>query len=77
MLLFAESICRICVLLSSRVFLLLDGFGRMLRHVFGSGMVHLQTEGGQVSVDSTTDLHTQDYGAAPDTSMNLRHPAEA
>jgi len=28
MLLFAESICRICVLLSSRVFLHLDGFGR-------------------------------------------------
>src|SRR6218665_2944427 len=27
MLLFAESICRICVLLSSRVFLHLDGFG--------------------------------------------------
>ena len=35
-------------------------------------------EGGQVSVDSTIDLLTQDYGTArPDTSINLRHPAEA
>src|SRR6218665_388873 len=34
-------------------------------------MVHLQTEGGQVSVDSTIDLHTQDYGAAPVWYENL------
>src|SRR6218665_1175841 len=78
MLLFAESVCRICVLLSPRVFLHLGGFGRMFRHLFGSGMVHLQLEGGQVSVDSTIDLLTQDYGTAPtNTSINLRHPGEA
>ena len=52
----------------------ISAFGRFwsdFRHLFGSGMVHLQIEGGQVSVDSTIDLHTQDYGAAPDTSINL------
>src|SRR6218665_3293009 len=78
MLLFAELSCRICVLLSPRVFLHLDGFGRMFRHLFGSGMVHLQLKGEQVSVDFTIDLLMQDYGTVPpDTNINLRHPAEA
>src|SRR6218665_2631029 len=51
----------------------ISAFGRFwseFRHLFGSGMVHLQTEGGQVSLDSTVDLHTQDCGEAPDTSIN-------
>src|SRR6218665_2378681 len=44
MLLFAESICRIFFLLSPRVSLHLDGFGRVVRHCSGLGMVQLQLE---------------------------------
>src|SRR6218665_953526 len=60
MLLFAELICRIFFLLSPRVSLHLGDFGRVLRHLSGFGMVQLQPEGGQVSVDrkaSTIDLY--------------------
>src|SRR6218665_898441 len=45
MLLFAESICRIFFLLSPRVSLHLDGFGRVVRHCSGLGMVQTQLEG--------------------------------
>ena len=51
MLLFAESICRIFFLLSPRVSLHLDGFGRVLCQLSGFGMVQLQLKGGQVSTD--------------------------
>ena len=50
MLLFAESICRIFFLLSPRVSLHLDGFGRVLCHLSGYGTL----EGGQVSADRLT-----------------------
>src|SRR6218665_316030 len=45
MLLFAESICQIFFLLSPRVSLHLDGFGRVVRHCSGLGLVQLQLEG--------------------------------
>src|SRR6218665_3361 len=36
------------------------------------------TTGGEGSTEKPAiDLHTENYGAAPDTSSNLRHPAEA